>query len=68
MNTITRETVVVFKHTLDIDSFPTVSKFTPDELKVMLDRMVIELFQLREKEAELNANNAGQATVYLEVR
>ena len=68
MNTITRETVVVFKHTLDIDAFPEVNTFPPEMLKMILDNAVVKLFQLRIKEAELNANSSGTATIYLEVR
>lgn len=68
MNTITRETVVVFKHTLDIDAFPEVNTLSPEMLKMLLDNAVVKLFQLRIKEAELNANSSGTATIYLEVR
>ena len=68
MNTITQETVVVFKHTLDIDALPEIQSMPPEFLKQMLDKMVIELFELRKKEVELNANNSGAATCYVEVK
>lgn len=68
MNTITRETVVVFKHLIDIDAFPEVNTLPPEMLKVILDKAVVEMFQLRTREAELNANSSGTATICLEVR
>ena len=68
MNTITRETVVVFKHTLDIDAFPEVNTVPPEMLKALLDKAVVQMFQLRVREAELNANSSGTATISVEVR
>ena len=68
MNTITRETVVVFKHLIDIDVFPEVNTVPPERLKALLDKAVVEMFQLRVKEAELNANSSGTATISVEVR
>lgn len=68
MNTITRETVVVFKHLIDIDAFPEVNALPPEMLKALLDKAVVEMFQLRVREAELNANSSGTASVSVEVK
>ena len=53
-NKIIKQTVVVFEHEISIDQFPSIVKLTETELTEFLNTAVVQMFQLKEKEAEIN--------------
>lgn len=54
-NKIIKRTVVVFEHEISIDQFPTIVNLTETELTEFLNGAVVAMFELKEKEAEINA-------------
>jgi hypothetical protein len=53
-NKIIKQTVVVFEHEISIDQFPSIVKLTETELTEFLNTAVVSMFELKEKEAEIN--------------
>lgn len=53
-NKIIKQTVVVFEHEISIDQFPSIVKLTETELTEFLNTAVVQMFQLKEKELEIN--------------
>ena len=49
-----KRTVVVFEHEMSLDEFPQLLTMKEDELTSFLNQAVVALFELREKEQELN--------------
>jgi hypothetical protein len=53
-NKIIKQTVVVFEHEISLEQFPTITRLTETELTEFLNTAVVQMFQLKEKEAEIN--------------
>ena len=53
-NKIIKQTVVVFEHEISLEQFPSIVKLTETELTEFLNTAVVKMFQLKEKEAEIN--------------
>ena len=53
-NKMIKQTVVVFEHELSLDKFPQLVNISEEDLTSMLNTAVVQLFELREKEQELN--------------
>ena len=53
-NKLMKRTVVVFEHEMSLDEFPQLLTMKEDELTSFLNQAVVALFELREKEQELN--------------
>lgn len=49
-----KRTVVVFEHELSLDAFPQLVNISEEDLTSMLNTAVVELYELREKEQQLN--------------
>lgn len=53
-NKLVKRTVVVFEHEISLEQFPTIVNLSETELTNFLNTAVVEMFQLKEKEAEIN--------------
>jgi len=53
-NKLIKQTVVVFEHEISLEQFPTITRLTETELTEFLNTAVVQMFQLKEKEAEIN--------------
>ena len=49
-----KKTIVVFEHEMSLDEFPQLLTMTETDLTSFLNDAVVALFELREKEQELN--------------
>lgn len=58
-NTLTVETPIVFKHTLNLKDFPQFKQMSEETIKTFLTGMVVAVFELQEKEKEVNKYNHG---------
>ena len=58
-NKIIKRTVVVFEHEISLEQFPTIVNLTETELTEFLNTAVVSMFELKEKEAEINYGGTG---------
>jgi hypothetical protein len=49
-----KQTVVVFEHEMSLDEFPMLLTMPESDITELLNTAVVQLFELREKEQELN--------------
>jgi hypothetical protein len=49
-----KQTVVVFEHEMNLDEFPMLLTMSESDITELLNTAVVSLFELREKEKELN--------------
>ena len=66
-NTHKQKTIVVFEHSISLDEFPQIMRFSKEDLTEMLNDSVIKLFQLREQEEKLNENGTHSFIRIVEV-
>jgi hypothetical protein len=49
----------VFKHTIDLEKYPEFNQLSEEKIKTFLTEMVVTVFELKEKEIEVNEYNSG---------
>ena len=57
-NKLMKKTVVVFEHEMDLDQFPQLLRLPESELTEFLNGAVMAIFELREKEAQVNEHGS----------
>ena len=58
-NTLTVETPIVFKHTLNLNDYPEFNQMSEETIKTFLTGMVVAVFELKETEKKVNKYNNG---------
>jgi len=58
-NTLTVETPLVFKHTINLNAFPEFNQLSEEKIKTFLTEMVVVAFELKEMEKKINKGNSG---------
>jgi hypothetical protein len=58
-NTLTVETPIIFKHTLNLNDYPEFNQMSEEVIKTFLTGMVVAVFELKEMEKKVNKYNNG---------
>ncbi len=58
-NTLTVETPIIFKHTINLSDFPEFNQLSEEKIKTFLTEMVVTVFELKETEKKVNKYNNG---------
>lgn len=58
-NTLTIETPIIFKHTLNLNDYPEFNQMSEETIKTFLTGMVVAVFELKETEKKVNKYNNG---------
>ena len=58
-NTLTVETPIVFKHTINLNDYPEFNQLSEEKIKTFLTEMVVAVFELKETEKKVNKYNNG---------
>ena len=58
-NTLTVETPIVFKHTINLNDYPEFNQLSEEKIKTFLTEMVMAVFELKETEKKVNKYNNG---------
>ena len=58
-NTLTVETPIVFKHTINLKDYPEFNQMSEEVIKTFLTGMVVAVFELKETEKKVNKYNNG---------
>ena len=58
-NTLTVETPITFKHTINLNDFPEFNQLSEEKIKTFLTGMVVAVFELKETEKKVNKYNNG---------
>ena len=58
-NTLTVETPITFKHTINLKDYPEFNQMSEDTIKTFLTGMVVAVFELKEMEKKVNKYNNG---------
>ena len=58
-NTLTVETPIVFKHTINLNDYPEFNQMSEEVIKNFLTGMVVKAFELKEMEKKVNEHNNG---------
>ena len=58
-NTLTVETPITFKHTLNLNDYPEFNQMSEETIKTFLTGMVVAVFELKEREKKVNEHNNG---------
>lgn len=58
-NTLTIETPIVFKHTINLNDYPEFNQLSEKVIKTFLTEMVVVAFELKETEKKVNEHNNG---------
>ena len=58
-NTLTVETPIVFKHTINLNDYPEFNQLSEEKIKTFLTEMVLTVFELKEMEKKVNKDNNG---------
>jgi len=58
-NTLTIETPIMFKHTINLNDFPQFNQLSEEKIKTFLTEMVVAVFELKETEKKVNKYNNG---------
>ena len=58
-NTLTVETPIVFKHTINLNDYPEFNQMSEEVIKNFLTGMVVKAFELKEMEKKVNKHNNG---------
>ena len=58
-NTLTVETPIIFKHTINLNDFPEFNQLSEEKIKTFLTGMVVKAFELKEMEKKVNKHNNG---------
>ena len=58
-NTLTVETPITFKHTINLNDYPEFNQLSEEKIKTFLTEMVVIAFELKEMEKKVNKHNNG---------
>ena len=58
-NTLTVETPIIFKHTINLNDYPEFNQLSEEKIKTFLTEMVLAVFELKEMEKKVNKDNNG---------
>ena len=58
-NTLTVETPIMFKHTINLNDYPEFNQMSEEVIKTFLTGMVVAVFELKETEKKVNKYNNG---------
>ena len=58
-NTLTVETPIIFKHTINLNDYPEFNQLSEEVIKNFLTGMVVKAFELKEMEKKINKYNNG---------
>lgn len=58
-NTLTVETPIMFKHTINLKDYPEFNQMSEEVIKTFLTGMVVAVFELKETEKKVNKYNNG---------
>ena len=58
-NTLTVETPITFKHTINLNDYPEFNQLSEEKIKTFLTEMVMAVFELKETEKKVNKHNNG---------
>ena len=58
-NTLTVETPITFKHTINLNDYPEFNQLSEEVIKTFLTGMVVAVFELKETEKKVNKYNNG---------
>lgn len=58
-NTLTVETPIIFKHTINLKDYPEFNQMSEEVIKTFLTGMVVAVFELKETEKKVNKYNNG---------
>lgn len=58
-NTITVETPIIFKHTINLKDYPEFNQMSEEVIKNFLTGMAVSVFELKEMEKKVNKYNNG---------
>ena len=58
-NTLTVETPIIFKHTINLNDYPEFNQLSEEVIKNFLTGMVVKAFELKEMEKKVNEHNNG---------
>ena len=58
-NTLTVETPIIFKHTINLNDYPEFNQLSEEKIKTFLTEMVMAVFELKEMEKKVNKYNNG---------
>lgn len=58
-NTLTVETPIIFKHTINLNDYPEFNQLSEEKIKTFLTEMVLAVFELKETEKKVNKDNNG---------
>ena len=58
-NTLTVETPIIFKHTINLSDFPEFNQLSEEKIKTFLTEMVVTVFELKETEKKVKKYNNG---------
>ena len=58
-NTLTVETPITFKHTINLKDYPEFNQMSEETIKTFLTGMVVAVFELKEMEKKVNKYNNG---------
>ena len=58
-NTLTVETPITFKHTINLNDYPEFNQMSEETIKTFLTGMVVAVFELKETEKKVNKYNNG---------
>ena len=58
-NTLTIETPITFKHTINLNDYPEFNQMSEEVIKTFLTGMVVAVFELKETEKKVNKYNNG---------
>ena len=58
-NTLTVETPIIFKHTINLNDYPEFNQLSEEKIKTFLTEMVMAVFELKKMEKKVNKYNNG---------
>ena len=58
-NTLTVETPITYKHTINLNDYPEFNQLSEEKIKTFLTEMVVIAFELKEMEKKVNKHNNG---------
>ena len=58
-NTLTVETPIIFKHTINLNDYPEFNQMSEEKIKTFLAGMVVAVFELKKMEKKVNKHNNG---------